>query len=459
MTSTKPPTRPSRHVMGHRGHGAAAATEKSAVGEKLRGARELRGVDLFRVERDTKIRTKFLSALESGDFAELPGDVYTRGFLRNYATYLGLDADEIEEEWRAEAGTAVPLMPIIVGPQPLTVRRKVIFERSHVVIGIVAAVVLIVASYFGFQLTRYLSYPTISVASAGASPVIVGIGDTQYVLTGAATPNSTVLISWNGQDPTKIIVDDSGHWKYPATLQAGSNQFDITAKNIDTNHASSTVRLVVIVPVASPSPTVPAVAFATPLDTTVLSPGTITVTGTSTLVSSVSLTSAVIGPPLVSGATLPPEPVPAATAAPGLPVTSAAVSADGTFSIGLSLQAGLYRLTLVGITATGVKTAPVTKTITIPFKGMSVTIKVQGGKTYVWAFKDGVAIGKGTTKNVGWTATVTANRSVCIRSPHPDRVLLVVNGRTIGPMSGVSGGSHVYIDSKGLKGVPTCGIG
>jgi cytoskeletal protein RodZ len=456
MTSTKPPTRPSRHVMGHRGHGVAAPAEKSAVGEKLRGAREVRGVDLFRVERDTKIRTKFLSAMESGDFADLPGDVYTRGFLRNYATYLGLDADEIEDEWRAEAGTVAPLKQIIVGPQPLTMRRKVVFERSHVVIGIVAAVVLIVASYFGFQLTRYLSYPTLSVASAGASPVIVGIGDTQYVLTGVATPNTTVLISWNGQDPTTVIADDSGHWLYHAILQAGSNQFDITAKNLDTNHASTTVRLIVMVPVASPSLAVPAVAFATPLDTTVLSPGTITVTGTSTLVSSVSVTSSVIGPPLLSGATLPPEPVPAATAAPGLPVTSAAVSADGTFSMGLSLQAGLYRLTLVGITATGAKTAPVTKTITIPFKGISVNIKVQGVQAWLRVFRDGVAVDKGVTRKVGYSTTVTANRSVCIYSTRPNAVFIVANGNTIGLMSGVAGVTHVYIDSKGPKGISSC---
>ena len=66
----------------------------------MRDAREAKGVDLFRVERDTKIRSKFLAALEDGDFADLPGDVYARGFLRNYASYLGLDADEVEEEWR-----------------------------------------------------------------------------------------------------------------------------------------------------------------------------------------------------------------------------------------------------------------------------------------------------------------------------------------------------------------------
>jgi transcriptional regulator with XRE-family HTH domain len=73
-----------------------------SISDKLRAAREAKGLDLYRAERDTKIRVRFLSALENGDYAELPGDVYARGFLRNYATYLGLDPDAAEVEWRLE---------------------------------------------------------------------------------------------------------------------------------------------------------------------------------------------------------------------------------------------------------------------------------------------------------------------------------------------------------------------
>jgi hypothetical protein len=59
--------------------------------ERLLAARERKGVDLYRAERDTKIRARYLAALERGDYRELPGAVYTKGFLRNYALYLGLD--------------------------------------------------------------------------------------------------------------------------------------------------------------------------------------------------------------------------------------------------------------------------------------------------------------------------------------------------------------------------------
>src|SRR5258707_667736 len=67
-------------------------TPAPPVGETLQQARERKGVDLYRAERDTKIRLRYLSALEDGDYAELPAPVYTKGFLRNYAIYLGLEA-------------------------------------------------------------------------------------------------------------------------------------------------------------------------------------------------------------------------------------------------------------------------------------------------------------------------------------------------------------------------------
>ena len=60
-------------------------------------------MDLYRAERDTKIRARYLGALERGDYKELPGAVYTKGFLRNYALYLGLDPDDVLLQWRQRA--------------------------------------------------------------------------------------------------------------------------------------------------------------------------------------------------------------------------------------------------------------------------------------------------------------------------------------------------------------------
>ena len=87
--------------------------------ERLLAARERKGVDLYRAERDTKIRARYLAALERGDYRELPGAVYTKGFLRNYALYLGLDPDEVLLQWRRERGDAQEPQAVIAVPRPI----------------------------------------------------------------------------------------------------------------------------------------------------------------------------------------------------------------------------------------------------------------------------------------------------------------------------------------------------
>jgi len=64
------------------------------LGELLRSTREAKGISLMQAEEDTRVRRRYLEALEAEDFEQMPAEVYVRGFLRNYALYLGLDPDE-----------------------------------------------------------------------------------------------------------------------------------------------------------------------------------------------------------------------------------------------------------------------------------------------------------------------------------------------------------------------------
>jgi cytoskeleton protein RodZ len=66
-----------------------------SIGEKLRLAREQHTYTLDQVARDTNVARRFLQALEEEDFSAFPGETYAMGFLRTYAEYLGLDADEL----------------------------------------------------------------------------------------------------------------------------------------------------------------------------------------------------------------------------------------------------------------------------------------------------------------------------------------------------------------------------
>jgi transcriptional regulator with XRE-family HTH domain len=70
------------------------------IGETLREARMRRRIDVSQVEEETKIRAKYLRALENEEFGQLPGPTFVRSFLRTYADYLGLDAHLLVEEYR-----------------------------------------------------------------------------------------------------------------------------------------------------------------------------------------------------------------------------------------------------------------------------------------------------------------------------------------------------------------------
>ncbi len=72
------------------------------IGVLLRQARLERGLSLEDAQRATKIRTRYLEAMENGDFEALPGEVYAKGFLRNYASFLGLPGDDLVARYKDE---------------------------------------------------------------------------------------------------------------------------------------------------------------------------------------------------------------------------------------------------------------------------------------------------------------------------------------------------------------------
>ena len=93
----------------------AATSEK--IGDNLRAAREAANATLDDISALLKIRSDHLQALENDDFERLPGSVYAIGFIRTYATHLGLNAGELIERYKA--AVAVPHLED-QGPNPQT---------------------------------------------------------------------------------------------------------------------------------------------------------------------------------------------------------------------------------------------------------------------------------------------------------------------------------------------------
>jgi len=95
-------------------------TSPGSIGERLRQRRESLGRSLKDVENATKIRVRYLEALERDDMAALPAEVYALGFLRSYARYLGLEPEELVSAWRRlrEPPPPEPAPPPVAAPPP-----------------------------------------------------------------------------------------------------------------------------------------------------------------------------------------------------------------------------------------------------------------------------------------------------------------------------------------------------
>ena len=75
-----------------------------SIGEFFRQVRETKGLTVDEVASKTRIRTDFVKALEEGNFAKLPDQVFARGFVRSYARSLGLDEDDAIHRFDQSAG-------------------------------------------------------------------------------------------------------------------------------------------------------------------------------------------------------------------------------------------------------------------------------------------------------------------------------------------------------------------
>jgi hypothetical protein len=124
------------------------------IGNSLREARERQGLGYPEIELATKIRGKYIRALEEEDFTAIPGDAYIRGFLRTYSEYLGLDGDVYVEEYASRFLTSwrdeLPPRP----PRRRVRPRERRIERRAVVlvlvgIALVTALVFVAWRYGG----------------------------------------------------------------------------------------------------------------------------------------------------------------------------------------------------------------------------------------------------------------------------------------------------------------------
>ena len=154
------------------------------IGNSLREARVRQGLGYPEAELATKIRGKYIRALEEEDFDVLPSETYARGFLRSYADYLGLDGQLYVDELGSRLGSAFRED----APQQRAVRRgsQRGVERRAVALALIGIAVLVVLVFVAWRFGGSAD-PTPSVVRPPSSSATVpelalrGVGAGTYV--------------------------------------------------------------------------------------------------------------------------------------------------------------------------------------------------------------------------------------------------------------------------------------
>lgn len=201
-------------------------TAVASLGEILRRARLARGVTLERAEQVTRISRRYLEALEREEFSLLPAPVYARGFLRTYATFLGLEASQL-----------LPLFPVsyldqpVMEPLPRLDRPPIWSPTWLVSVGVVGLLVLIIVLLYTFgrgegspfgpgAISGQESAATATVAGSGSSVTAVSQGGVLPDLRGRNAVQAVELLqrmslgyfvweTFTDQAPAGVVLEQS----------------------------------------------------------------------------------------------------------------------------------------------------------------------------------------------------------------------------------------------------------
>lgn len=465
--TTRDQARPIRDRVSRRrsNGGPPADVSGPTLPERLAAARERKGVDLYRAERDTKIRARYLAALERGDDRDLPGTVYTKGFLRNYAIYLGLDPDEVLAQWHIEHGDPRAAVTEIAGPRPLTAPRPgLTFSPGILVAALLTLAVLAFFAYLGVQLLRFAKPPTIAVSVPAAAVTEVDETTTDYTFRGTSIPGATIEIAATGREqPYRVSADADGSWTAVVDVSRGRNQFEVNAKDPETGKAAETpVDRVIVVPF--PEILAPTLTIESPEDGATFENGAIPVTGSTSNAAAVNVQAiflAAPGEPIPSPVASPsPAPVPSVDPSPsGEPGASPSAApapspspepdgtdpggttvepdADGSYSVPLELTTGQWRIVVTATSAEG-KTVSLSRVVTVSYTGVTVVVSIEGSAAWLKVWVDGVVdptIGAaGQTVRPGRSITFTGEESVEVRTGNSGGTLFTVNGESLGAL-------------------------
>lgn len=379
------------------------------LGDELRLQREKKGITLDQAAADTRIREKFLKALEDGDYQSLPGAVYTKGFLRNYAHYLDLPADELIIAFHEERGTVTPepARRTYRAMRPIE-RRNLVFTPAVFVPVVVLAGILLFVGYLYYQFTSFAVAPSLDVFDPSSDTIAQ---QTQYVIKGRTVPTGKVTVQVFPGPETVADVHPGADGVFSARidLTAGSNHVIVTV--LDQTGKQNQVSRNVIVQ-AQPAPSAPALAVTLdePQNGARYENAPVTIVGR---------TDAAISSVIVNGATVPVQ--------------------SGRFQARFYFPAGPTEITVIAQSTRDSVTLK--RQVNVVYTSAVVQVFVKGGDAWMQATVDGTVVaGTGRVYKDGESATFTG-KTVSIVSGNAAATQLTYNGvyqGTMGPTSQVA---------------------
>jgi transcriptional regulator with XRE-family HTH domain len=375
------------------------------LGDVLRQRRESKGITLEQAAEDTRIREKFLAALETGDHHALPGAVYTKGFLRNYAEYLDLDSADLVALYTGER-SATPEPPRRYAPMKPVMRGGMYISPTIFVPVIVLAAVVLFVGYLSYQFAAFATPPRIEVLDP-ASDTIAQRAD--YVVRGRTVPEGRVTVRVFPGPETFPDIRPAADGTFAVTVQLRPGPNHIEVQVLDPAGKVSQVSRGVIfdvpaqaAPAAEPAPQV--------LVEQPAQNGTYT------------NSSVPVGGKVEKGVT--------ALLVNGQPL---AIASDGRFTGSINYPAGTHAVRFVARTAAGAESTE-TRTVTVSFTAAVVTVIVQGGDAWLLAQVDGTtAAGTGRVFASGASATFTG-KQVVIRTGNAGVTQVIYNGQLQGTL-------------------------
>ncbi|HUD11721.1 MAG TPA: RodZ domain-containing protein [Candidatus Saccharimonadia bacterium] len=193
---------------------------QTSAGRQLKTRRQSLKLSLAQIEVDTKIRGKFLTALESGDYSSLPNDIYSRGFVQHYANHLGLDGVAIAAAYALERGG------VAAGE---TKRPRLEKPKRFVLTGPMFAALgglLLIAVVFSYLVWEFLALagaPQLSITSPATDTAVTGA---VIEVDGHTTPGADVTIN-----ASPILSDTNGNFSEKVALQSGVNAIRVTSQS------------------------------------------------------------------------------------------------------------------------------------------------------------------------------------------------------------------------------------